>query len=219
MSAGGLEGWTVVVTRPESEQGRLSAALRSVGALPILRPSVQIEPFGSIELRSAIQSLDRYDWIVFTSARAVDVVLNLDPRPDPEPTRVGAVGPATARALSAGGWEPDLVGAGDGAALGREMLASGVLPGDRVLFPCSDRAVGGLPNTLRQGGVQVEAISVYRTRPRIEIEGPPGGVDRVDAVTFTSPSAVDGWFPASRIGSSSRAPPITWPSALRQPVV
>ena len=90
-------------------------------------PTLTIEgPGGPAPLEGALAALERFDWIAFTSARAVDALAERMPAPRGRP-RVAAVGEATAAALRERGWPVDHVGRGDGAeALVGELAGAGV---------------------------------------------------------------------------------------------
>ena len=111
--------------------------------------------------------------------------------------RIGAVGNATAAALRAAGWEPDCIPTMQTA----EALAAalGTVPGCRILFPASEIARPTLPDNLRARGANVTVVTVYRT-----VATPPEQTAAVtaqlragaiDAITFTSPSTVQGFLP------------------------
>ena len=74
MKSAALQGRRVVITRPAEKARRLADRLRSLGAVPIEFPTVRIEPAESGPLDAALDTLERFDWIVFTSANGVEAV-------------------------------------------------------------------------------------------------------------------------------------------------
>ena len=68
-----LAGKTILVTRARPQAGVFSAALAELGAKVIEIPTIEIVSAESPELDAAIQSLDRYDWLFFTSANGVTI--------------------------------------------------------------------------------------------------------------------------------------------------
>jgi len=147
-------------------------------------------------LDGAIATLDRFDWIVFTSAHGVEVFFarlaaNGDVR------RLGraalaAIGPATADALARRGLRVDVVPHDFRA----EDLAAALAPhvaGKRVLLPRAAGARDVLPKALAAAGAEVADVATYRAR---RCEALPERVvelfarDEVDAITFTSSSTV-----------------------------
>jgi uroporphyrinogen-III synthase len=109
-------------------------------------------------------------------------------------TQVAAVGPATAAALDGHG-----VG---GAVVPDEYMgdripaALGEITGRRFLLLRSDRAADALPQRLRALGGMVADVVAYRTVPvSSRVAGRVADDVRVgvDAVTFTSPSTIEGF--------------------------
>jgi len=191
-----LEGIGIAVTR-EDEGGRLTGLLEGRGgrvhSWHVLRSAPPADP-GPLE--RALGRLESYDWIVFSSARAVPAVVEGVVRP-PAGVRVAAVGTATAEALRARGWPVHVVpeehtGAALVEALRGEMEGGG---GCRVLFPASALAREEIPVGLRALGAEVEQVEAYRMLPAaLDPERCRRALEagEVDVVTFTSPSAVEG---------------------------
>src|SRR5512134_3033361 len=96
-----LAGISVVVTRPAGQAASFAANVREAGGTPILLPALEIEAVAlDADARARLAS-DRFDWVIFTSANAVEFALRaLAP---PRVARVAAIGPATASALEARG--------------------------------------------------------------------------------------------------------------------
>ena len=163
---------------------------------PIHTPLVDTVPAADRNaVRRAIERLDRFDHVAFTSRNAVDHFLTelraagRDARALAGRT-VAAVGEATAAALSRRGLAADVVGAGAGA--GAEGLlaayAAAGVRGARILLPASDRARGTLADGLRDAGNRVEVLVVYRTVPRADpVREELAGIA---LVAFSSPSGV-----------------------------
>ncbi len=209
--SGELSGWTVVVTRDEGEEGRLGRALKRLGATVLRIPTVETgPPDDPAPLRAALHAAGEYDWVALTSGRAVDALVRVGAAVPPG-VRVAAVGPTTARKAEDAGLPVHLVGAGGGGEeLARALLEAGVGDGVRVLFPASDRARPELSDTLRAAGARVERVVAYRTRTRAFDPRAIVGLDRADVVTFTSPSAVEGWYSAIGRDSARFLPESIW---------
>lgn len=189
------------MTREESETGPLSGALRAAGALPLLSPTVEIAALHDPEeRRNALPPLDGFDWLVVTSPRTVTLLAEAGALPAPRPggLRVAAVGERTAAAVAEAGWTADRVPEDAGAEpLLRSLLdaaADQPAPPGSVLFPASARAGRALETGLTAAGFDVFRVDLYAPRPRPQDRG--WWADRVreglDALTFTSPSAVSG---------------------------
>src|ERR1044071_3071004 len=71
-----LAGRTVVVTRAASQAGEFVAELEEYGAQVISCPTIEIaEPESYERLDEAIDHLYGYDWLIFTSANAIEFFL------------------------------------------------------------------------------------------------------------------------------------------------
>ncbi len=188
----GLTGSVVAITRDGDPRDPLVVALEAQGTRVLSWPTIRFEePDDPGALLEASHTLDRYDWVVFTSARAVAAVSAVASAPGARP-RIAAVGAGTADALARVGWCVDVVGHGGAEALVAEIAASDELRGSRVLFPAASIARETLETELVALGAGVDRIEAYRTVPsepdadtiRRDLEG------GVDVVTFASPSAV-----------------------------
>jgi uroporphyrinogen III methyltransferase/synthase len=185
-----LQGRRIVITRPRDRARRLAERLRSLGAEPIVFPTVRIEPADPGPLDAAVRSLPQYDWIVFTSANGVEafharlLAAEKDAR-DLASRKVAAIGPVTAQALRRRGVEPALV---PGEYVAEAILASlGEVRGLRFLLPRADIAREALAAGLREKGAVVTEVVAYRT---VGAGTTPPDLSRADAVTFTSSSTV-----------------------------
>jgi uroporphyrinogen III methyltransferase/synthase len=187
-----LIGRVVATTRDGDPGDRLVVGLRAEGCRVLVWPTLSFAVSRNPEaLRSAISSVAAYHWLVFTSARGVAVVTEVLTEV-PAGVRVAAVGPSTAEALRARGWPVTTAGDGGAEALVRRIAADFDLDGARVLFPAASRARPTLETALRLRGARVDRVEAYHTR-----HDPPDRAlvardlaDGVDAVTFTSPSAL-----------------------------
>ncbi len=190
-----LAGRTVLVTRPAEPRGELARALRRRGATAIAAPSIEIVPARSAALTRALAQLadGRFDWIAITSPRTVAALADRI-RPRDLLARVAAIGDGTREAFRR--WarrEPDLVPA----TFTTSGLARAFPRGSgRVLCPRADVAPEGLEAALARKGWTTTRVDAYRTRvPRSLPDEARAALrdGRVDAVTFTSASAVRGF--------------------------
>ena len=195
---GALEGLRVMVTRPRSQAAGLCGLLAQEGAIPVEAPAVVIEPLPDLaDLDAALGRLADYRWLVFTSANAVEVVLDrMSAQGDDigayADVRVCAIGPATAAALERWGLTPAYVPDEYVAEGLLDGLVARVAPGDRVLLPRAEGARGVLADGLRSAGAVVEEVSIYRAVPPPDLAARARSAldDGVDVVTFTSSSTV-----------------------------
>jgi uroporphyrinogen III methyltransferase/synthase len=188
----------VVVTRPRRQAGGLAALLEQDGARVLSCPVIEIVPLGlSDELRTAIERLDSYETVIFTSANGVAIFCERLRDCGREPAALSAselvaIGPATAAALEERGLTASLVP--------EEYVAEGViatlddrarrLAGRRVLLPRAREARPVLPDELRRRGAAVDVVALYDTVPAAALACPVGQVEAADYITFTSSSTV-----------------------------
>ena len=191
---GPLDGVKIMVTRPRAQAAGLCGLLAQEGAVPIEVPAVAIEPLPDIgALDAALGRLAEYQWLVFTSANAVEAVLHRVADPAAfAGVRVCAIGPGTAAALEAQGLHPAYVPDRYVAEGLLDGLTARVSPGDRVLLPRAEGARGVLVDGLRSAGAEVEEVPIYRAVPPPDLAARArAALERgVDAVTFTSSSTV-----------------------------
>lgn len=191
-----LRGKRIVITRPESDAARLAERLLAMGAIPVVAPAIDIQFTDPPELAAALDRLDRYDWVVFTSKNGVEAVFRLVDRLSGP--KVAAIGPATAAALRQRRVEPALVP--DEYVAEAVLDAMGDVRGLRVLLPRADIAREALPEGLRARGARVDVIAAYRTRPRAIA---PGAL-AADAVTFTSSSTVRSFLSVAAVPPTAK---------------
>jgi hydroxymethylbilane synthase len=204
-----LRGRRVVVTRPREAALELCERLRERGAVPICAAAIRIEPMADMRpLAEAIQRMNTFHWVVFTSASAVEIfrgcwtsagktAADLTPR-------VAAIGTATERALAEWGVVADFLPTqfvGD--VLARELP---VVPGERVLLPRAEVARADTVDILVKRGAEVIDLPVYRTVPEAIDDGVLDDIRRgVDAILFTSESTVNHFMSALRRHMSADA--------------
>lgn len=198
-----LFGTTVLVTRPREQAAEFVDLLAALGADSVEAPMIRIEPPDDLApLRRAAADPSVFDWIVLTSANAVDALMTAlfesgnDVRALKGPY-LCAVGSATADAMARYGIKVDLVPSEFRAeGLVAAITGRGSLEGARVLLPRADIGREVIAERLRQAGAVVTEAVAYRTV--LEDAHRDGAPDvygmllegRIDIVTFTSASAV-----------------------------
>jgi uroporphyrinogen III methyltransferase/synthase len=137
----------------------------------------------------AIRRIHTYQWLLFTSANAVEQFMDRMGERRPS-IPVAVVGSATAAKLGDWGLKAAVVP--------KEFRAEGLLAafpenmvGTRMLFPRAETARELLPDELRRRGATVDIVTVYRTVKAFS--GNIGEIletEPVDCVVFTSPSTI-----------------------------
>lgn len=198
-----LFGKRVLVTRPREQAAAMVDRLTAYGAQSVEVPMIRLAPpEDPSPLLDAAARVREFDWIVFTSANAVDSFMTAlldgvrDIRSLAGP-RLCTTGAATAAKLASFGIKVDLVPAEFSAeAAAAAILAEGPVAGHRVLLPRADIGREIIADRLRAGGATVSEVVAYRTV--IEDAQRPGDPDvygmllngQIDVATFTSPSAI-----------------------------
>lgn len=188
----------ILVTRTRHQASVLAAQLEFLGATAILVPTIEIVPPETYApLDAALRRLGAFDWLIFTSANAVEV---FHQRRNPAQTtpRIAVIGPATARAVQGIGLRPDLVPPQYVA----ESLAAELTPyaaNSHMLLVRAAEARDTLPETLRAAGAAITIAEAYRNQV------PPDSIPALqsmfassktwpDAITFTSASTARNLF-------------------------
>ncbi len=201
----------ILITRPRAQADDFAEKLRSAGFEPIFFPVIEIRPIeDNVALDRAMEKLDCYEWVVFTSVNAVDVVFDViarseatkqspvetwrllrhtTARSDTSP-RFAAIGPKTAEALRKHGIEPDFI---PDEYVGEAIMSGlGDVKNKWILLPRAEIARKELSEAVSKAGGIVHEIVVYRTLPaETDMDGLNALKSGVDIITFTSASTVE----------------------------
>jgi uroporphyrinogen III methyltransferase / synthase len=198
-----LFGKRIVVTRSRDQASIFAEKLIDLGATTIEFPTIDVVPPASWdELDGAVNTIETFDWMIFTSANAVKFfmerlrALGKDLRML-KGVNICVVGPKTAEALEAYGLRPDLVPS--------EFKAEGVLSalggvkvkGHKFLIPRAKVARELIPDKLRELGALVTVATAYENvKPAADAERAKKLFEekKIAAVTFTSSSTVNNFI-------------------------
>jgi uroporphyrinogen III methyltransferase/synthase len=163
-----LFGKRILVPRPKAQAVATARAIRERGAEPIVFPLIEIHgPPDPEALVTAARQVSSYDWVVFTSANAVERFFAALAEAGRDlrtfgAARIAVIGTKTAAALEQLGLRPDLVAEEQvGEGIAAELVARAPR---RVLIPRARDAREVLPDTLRASGVEVDVVVAYETR-------------------------------------------------------
>jgi uroporphyrinogen III methyltransferase/synthase len=189
-----LKGKTIVTTRAASQSGSLRTKFEAAGARVIEIATIEIKPVDDwTEVDAAVARLSEYQWLIFTSANAVDLFMARAQLMNKSVTTpIAVVGSATARRLRDWGLKAAIVP--------KKFRAEGLLDampadlaGTSILFPRAEVAREMLPVELRRRGATVDVRVVYRTvKPDAQANAfqQIASSEHIDCIVFTSPSAV-----------------------------
>ncbi len=194
-----LFGKGIVITRPEKQADDLSVLLEREGAHVFHFPTIKIGPPRDWRsLDASLNTLDTYNWIIFTSANGVQYFFDRlfaqghDIR-DLKGIKICCIGPATAKQVQEKGIKVDLVP--------EQYISEGILQsfasvnmqGQKVLIPRAARARDILPAGLKKTGAAVDVVTAYETvssgKKKEELLAELGD-NHIDVITFTSSSTV-----------------------------
>jgi len=168
---------TILITRAASQSESLREGLVQLGARVVECPAIEISS---------------YQWLLFTSANAVECFMKQVMTIDVEhPIPIAVVGSATAAKLKEWHLNPSLV-PGDFHAEGVLAAFPSDLSGVRILFPRAEAAREILPDELRKRGATVDVLPVYRTVKAAGLQDLRRrlATEKIDCAVFTSPSTI-----------------------------
>lgn len=194
-----LFGKKILVTRSKEQAPEFMERLASYGAEAVSFPTLQIVPPPSWHpLDAALEKIERYHWIIFTSVNGVRffrkrlAALRKDLR-ILKGISLCAIGPRTAEEVEAWGLQVDLVPSEFKAEGVLEALDKVGIKGKRFLIARALEAREILPEEIGKRGGAVDVVPVYeavrpeRTPQEIEALFGEGGVD---LITFASSSTL-----------------------------
>lgn len=194
-----LFGQRIVVTRPADRVDQLANLLETLGAEVIALPAIALAPVESNGLfRRALQTLETFDWVFFTSPEGIQWFRRLLARERQDlrilrGRHIAAIGPKTAASIEQQGIHVDF----QPKTFSQEGLLEGLkqrrFAGRRALILNAKGARDVLEQGLKAYGFEVRKVPLYQTVI------PPRLVERVkrvfeeptDWVTVTSASCVD----------------------------
>ena len=185
-----LAGRTIIVTRATERAGGLTTLLHDQGAqvleIPVTTTVDAVD--GGRDLRTAINNIESYDWVVVTSPEgahrfreAISSITSVR-----QHFKVGAVGTATAAALGRADFVPNVQ---TGRSLG-ESFPSG---SGRILLAVAESAGTDFEEAARHKGWTVHRVTTYRTIPITPDRDRKTEIVVADAITFASASSVRAW--------------------------
>ncbi len=194
-----LSGRTIIVTRTRDQAGGFARLLRKSGARVVEIPTIEIVPADPRELDGRLARLDRYDWLLFTSANGAEIFFRRYRETGCSATlpRICSIGPATSAQIEAAGFDVELQpGVYQAEGILEELRArcDSNLEETRILLPRARVAREVLPRTLERWGAKVDVVPVYDTivpeESRHTLRQALVAEERPDLIAFTSSSTV-----------------------------
>lgn len=191
-----LNGAHILVTRPEHQAENLSRLIEQQGGTAVRFPTLEIVARDDDRIKSTLANLDRFHWVIFISANAVNFALkaNGGKIPRTKSVRFAAVGQATAQAIKMAGLPVDLLpenGHNSEALLATPELQR--VDGQHCLIVRGEGGREQLATALRSRGAEVDYLEVYKritpcidSSPVVELLVQR----RLDVITVTSAEAL-----------------------------
>ena len=194
-----LSGKTILVTRSAGQSGHFTHLLQQQGATVIEMPTLEITPPSSWEsLDQAIAQLNDFDWLILTSANAVDyfferLATHLQDVGALAGMKIAVVGEKTAFFLRKRGMEPDFIPP-DFIADAMVVNFPEPIAGKKLLFPRVES--GGREVLIKEFTAQeaiITEVAAYQSSCPAKID--PHALaalqaQKVDMVTFASSKTV-----------------------------
>lgn len=194
-----LSGKRILVTRTRHQASELASQLAAHEAIPILVPTIEIgAPESFAPLDAALAQLSSFDWLIFTSANAVEVFGHRWKPGSTTLPKIAVIGSATERAVQGIGLRAHLLPQKFVA----EALAESLIPhasGSRMLLIRGEEARDVLPESLTRAGATVTIAPAYRNSIPSESIAElkrlyASDSNYPDAVTLTSASTAHNFF-------------------------
>ncbi len=200
-----LAGYKVLLTRPRDLISDMAKKLRVQGAEVLELPAIRTVMIEENEpLRKALEQMETYQWLVFTSPTGVKMFFkslqnfDIDIRSLGQ-VRIASMGKGTQKALSDWGLRPDLIPeVFDGEHLAR-ALAEKLKGDEKILIPRARNGNQELTRILGETGAEVDDIATYDTvyeKQDVIDEAAEFADGKIDCAVFTSGSTVRGFAEA-----------------------
>ncbi|MEE9424429.1 MAG: uroporphyrinogen-III synthase [Methylococcales bacterium] len=160
-----LQGIRILVTRAKHQNQHLSQLIEQAGGKAIAFPVLEIiAPQNIQSINSQLSKTNTWDWIIFTSANAVNYAVDITNQqlPITEITKIAAIGDKTANCLAKHGITVDLIPAvssSEGLASSLEMQTINNL---NCLIIKGEGGRTMLEKQLSERGAVITTVDVYR---------------------------------------------------------
>ncbi|SHK36240.1 uroporphyrinogen-III synthase [Hathewaya proteolytica DSM 3090] len=162
-----LFGTDVIITRARAQSSKLFERINDLGGRPVEMPTIKIKEIENSGIENAIENLNKYTCMVFTSENAVDIFMKrlMDSGKDIRTLgnmKIAAIGKATALVLKKNGILADYVPDKFVAESLLELLKEKLTSKDYVLIPRAKEAREVLVDELSKI-CSVDEIKIYET--------------------------------------------------------
>jgi uroporphyrinogen-III synthase len=199
-----LKGYRVLVTRGKKQAAKFMNLIAANGGVPHAIPLIDFIPVANAgHVEKQLNSLEEYDWLIFTSQNGVEfffALLQQVKKPVKMP-KIAVIGNKTKEALAAKGYAPDFIPDQFVAEAFAAQFLGHLAEDDKVLIVKGNLARSVIADEINQFGAYCEEFIAYdtifpETSERVLIELLQNG--SVDIITFTSSSTVQHFMEAVR---------------------
>ncbi|MGD9200514.1 MAG: uroporphyrinogen-III synthase [Chitinispirillia bacterium] len=193
-----LDGFRIINTRTRTQASELTGLLTDLGAEVKEMPAIEViyvDERGN--LGKEVKRIDRYDWIVFTSANAVKSFFNILKKLGMNINalngcKIACIGKGTAKAVNYFSVDVNIISKRAVAeSLVERLKESGPWIDKSVLIPCAEKTRDVILQSLKQWGADVTSSTAYHTVLPHSVDNSLLKliIDRdYDIITFTSSS-------------------------------
>jgi uroporphyrinogen-III synthase len=194
-----LHGKVLISTVSASKSFEIRNIFEPLGAIMVDFPMTEFaEGDLTPDILEAVVQIEKYEWIIFTSANGVRYFHNLLYKTTglssiPQKNKIAVVGPKTELALKYAGRTATFTGSGNTAQnMITELIEKELIQNCSVLLPVGNLA-SGIPELILSEFSMPTRINVYKTLKTVSKENGSIGMiknDHYDLILFTSPSGV-----------------------------
>lgn len=190
----------VAITRPKDRAKKACEIVEELGGVPILAPTLDLEPVNTDSLRNLVKRKDDLDWIIFTSPTTIvslnkfhpDFIRTLD-------CRLAVIGNKTGRLAEKNGLKVDLMPEDFTAEGLIEEFKKRKITNQTIGIPRTASARPVLPEELEKLGNEVILAEAYKSLFPMDEDAVKNLISKIenqeiDAITFTSPLTVENFF-------------------------
>lgn len=186
----------VLIPRGKNQAKSFSQLIESVGGIPVEIPLIAFRPIEENQpLQEALEALDTYDWMIFTSNVTVDTFFSFFKLNEGKSLpKIAVIGKKTEERLVKKGIKAEFAPTTYVAEAFVEEFLPYIHQGSRVFIPKGNLARKYIATSLEKQGAIVNEVVIYETYMPVESRDKLAKMladEQLDILTFTSPSTVD----------------------------
>lgn len=191
----------ILVTRNEPKATAFAEKIEQRNGIALVAPLIEIVSTVKQEQVAIIRNIQRYEWIVFTSANGVDFfmerLLSEVGNTQLKNCRIAAVGSKTNQALQNWKLEADFIPSIYNADTMAEEFLIHMEPQGPILLVQGERSRTILNDAFKKQLIPTDSIQIYTTITHQAAQGKLQELllsEKIDYITFASPSTVDAFI-------------------------